>query len=168
MGFKRDLMVAGAILAAGGCSDDGNQPATGSYSAEVSGAYQGTFSGEAYFGVLRELGELGFTLVLGDADPVRVVLQSDGTAQSPAGSYELVAPDFPQAGGNYRGTVGLVQGNALEQFEIRGGTLVIEESNTGRLRGTVELRAERTFPCCDPVPIQLFLTASFDAQALER
>ena len=86
----RRLVLAGGIMSAGACSDDSNPPAAGSYSGEMTGAYTTTFAGEAYFGVMRELGDDGFTLVLGDADPVRVVLQAHGTEQTPAGTWELV------------------------------------------------------------------------------
>lgn len=162
----RRLVLAGAIMSAGACSDDSNPPAAGSYSGEMTGAYTTTFAGEAYFGVMRELGDEGFTLVLGDADPVRVVLQAHGTERTPAGTWELVPANFPEPEGKYRGTVGLVASSALLQFEVRGGTLVIEESTPGHVRGTVELRAERTFPCCDPAPVQVFVTATFDAAPL--
>jgi hypothetical protein len=34
--------------------------------------------------------------------------------------------------------------------------------------GTFELRAVRTSPCCDPTPVQIFITGTFDAAQINQ
>jgi hypothetical protein len=58
------------------------------------------------------------------------------------------------------GTLSYLVGGALEQFEIRGGSITLTRANHNRASGTVEFRAERTSPANGA---QVVITGSFDA-----
>ncbi len=85
----------------------------------------------------------------------------------PAGTYDINAASVPDDGtAFFRGTVRYVVGNALEQFEIRGGSITITRSAGNAVIGTIELRAVRTSPCCDAEPVEIFIAGSFSATAI--
>ena len=156
------LLTAGTLLLAA-CDDDEGPGPQSSFSGELTGAYVETLSGEARFGTYRSEGTTGFTFVLGDGGSSRITLQLPGTARPATGIYEIVAPGSPELEGRFTGGVGYVTGGALEQYEVRGGSLEITASDAGEMRGTFTLRAERRSPCCDPEPVQIFIDGTFVA-----
>jgi hypothetical protein len=159
------LVLAGALLTAG-CGGDDDELGASSFSAELTGAYVETVTGEASYGIARSGDLTGFTLVLGDGGTSRVQLTTSGDSRPAEGTYEIVAPDDPEPEGRFRGDVGYVTGGALLDFEIRGGSITITSSEPGAVAGTFTLRAVQTSPCCFPEPIEIFLDGSFDARAL--
>ena len=157
-------VLAATMLLLSGC-DDGDDPSAGSsFGGELTGAYSETLDGEAHFGVVRTGGSTGFTILLGEGGSAVVALQTPGTERPAAGTYEIVAPDFPEPDGKFHGTVAYTLGSGVEQFELRGGTLTLTSSDGDTIDGSVELRAERTSPCCDPAPVQIFITGNFTAK----
>ena len=157
------LITAGALLLAA-CDDLDDPGADSSFTGEMTGAHQATLDGEARFGVARGDGATGFTFLLGEGGAGSITLQWPDTSRPLEGQYEIVAPDFPEQDEAFHGTVGYVTGGALEEYEVRGGNLTITSSSTGTIEGSFELRAERTAPCCDPAPVQVFVTGNFVAK----
>jgi hypothetical protein len=155
---------AASTLLLAACGDDTSEPAsTRTFNGQMTGAYVGTLTGEAEFGIVRDNAQTGFALVLGDGGTSRIVLRAGDTPRPAPGTYEIVAPGSPRSGVTFEGDVGYVTGGALNEFEIRGGTLTITESRSASLVGSFELRAERTSPCCDPAPVEIVVTGTFDA-----
>ena len=158
-------MVAGSLLLAACGEDIDAPPATSIFNGEMSGAYTGTLDGEAVFGITQDAGgnSNGFALILGDGGAARIFLRISGTGKPPIGTYEIVAPGAPASDAVFRGTVGYAVNGALEQYEVRGGTITLTRRTHEAATGSFELRAERTSPCCDPAPVQIVITGTFDA-----
>lgn len=163
--------VAAASLLLTACGDDQDEPGTNTFTGEISGAYTEAISGEAVFGVTVDDGSnaVGLALILGEGGAARTFLASTSTPRPPVGTYEIVPPDF-DAGSDtvFAGTVGYVADRVLQTYETRGGTITLTRSAFNGVTGTFELRAVRTSPCCDPTPVQIFITGTFDAAQIDQ
>jgi hypothetical protein len=168
--MMRAVVAASLLLAA--CGDDsGNEPGTGTFTGEITGALTATIAGEAVFGVTLDDGSnaVGLALILGEGGQARIFLASTSTPRPLAGTYNIEAPGFPAGSDTvFAGTVGVVVGGALEQYETRGGTIVLTRSAFNGVAGTFQLRAVRTFPCCDPTPVEIVVTGTFDAAQINQ
>jgi hypothetical protein len=159
-------LVAGSLLLAA-CGDDGqNEPGTATFAAEMTGAYTAALSGQAQFGVTVDNGfsAVGLALVLGDSGVARIFLTTSTTPRPLAGTYAIVAPGFPAGKDTvFTGTLGYMVNGAPEVFLARGGTITLTRSAHNGVAGTFEFTAVRTSPCCDPAPVQVVITGTFDA-----
>lgn len=159
-------IVAGSLLLAS-CGDDTDiEPGAGTFTGEMTGAYAATLDGQAQFGVIEDASgtATGFALVLGDGSVARILLTASNTPEPPARTYEIVAPGFPVGSDTvFKGSIAYLVNGAVEEFEARGGTVSLTLSAHNTAAGTFELRAERTSPCCDPAPVQVVITGTFDA-----
>ena len=164
------IMVGSLLLAS--CDDDtGNEPGTSTFNGEMSGAYSATLTGEAVFGVILGNGvkSSGFALILGDGGAARILLTTTSTPVPPVGTYEIVAPGFPAGADTvFTGTLGYTVGGVLEEFEISGGSITLSRSTHDAVIGNFELGAVRTSPCCDPAPVEIFITGTFDAAQIPQ
>jgi hypothetical protein len=160
------MLLAGSLLLVA-CGDDGqNEPGTGTFAADMTGAYTAVLSGQAQFGVTLDDGfrAAGLALVLGDSSAARIFLVSSATPRPLAGTYAIVAPGLPATSDTvFTGTLGYVANGALQGFEIRAGTITLTRSAQNGVAGTFELAAVRTSPCCDPAPVQVVIAGTFDA-----
>jgi len=159
-------LVAGSLLLAA-CGDDGqNEPGTGTFAADMTGAYTAALSGQAQFGVTLDNGfnAAGLALVLGDSGAARIFLVSSATPRPLAGTYAIVASGLPATSDTvFTGTLGYVVNGAQQGFEIRGGTITLTRSAQNGVAGNFEFTAVRTTPCCDPSPVQVVIAGTFDA-----
>jgi hypothetical protein len=166
----RAVTAASLLLAA--CGDDtGNEPGTNTFTGAISGAHTAAISGEAVFGVTTDDGSnaVGLALILGEGGAARIFLASTSTPRPPGGTYDIEAPRLPAGSDTvFAGTVGYVVNGALELYETRGGTITLTRSAFNGVAGTFELRAVRTSPCCDPTPVQIFVTGTFDAAQINQ
>lgn len=154
------------LLAVAGCGSDESPDDLATFEGVLAGAYSATLDGEALYGIARTGGTTAFTILLSDGADFTITLRYDESAQPGTGTYALGAPDDPDTG-IFRGSVTYVTSGAAEGFEIRSGTVVVTRSVSGDLDGTVDLRAVRTSPCCDPAPVEITVTGSFDAAPLD-
>lgn len=164
--------VVAASLFLSACGDDtGNEPGTSTFAGEITGVHTASVAGEAVFGVTVDdgSGAVGLALILGEGGAARIFLASTSTPRPPAGTYDIEAPGFPAGSDTvFAGSVGFVVNGALEVFETRGGTITLTRSAFNGVAGTFELRAVRTSPCCDPTPVQIFITGTFDAAQINQ
>lgn len=156
-------LAATMLLAA--CGDDSeDQPGSATYTGTMTGVVSSSLEGPAVFGVTLDNGANagGFSLVLGDSSEVRIALFTYTAPKPRAGTYEIVAPNFPAGSDTvFTGTVSYhLQGPVAQLFEIRGGTITLSRANHNRTTGTFELRAERTTPADRA---EVFISGSFDA-----
>jgi hypothetical protein len=158
------LLATGALTLA--ACDDAEDPGAGSsFSGNVTGAYEQGVAGEARHGVVRDGGTTGYSFVLGDGGPARIVLQWPSLVRpSGTGAYEIVPKSEPEPDGKFSGRVLFTVNGALEIYEVRSGQLLLTANGGDGIEGTVELRAVRTSPCCDTQPVQLFVTGAFLAK----
>ena len=164
-------IVAGSLLLASCGDDTGIEPGTGTFNGEMTGAHAKTLDGLAQFGVIEAANgkATGLALILRDGGVTRVVLTASNTPKPPARTYEIVAPDFPVGSDTvFKGTISYVANGAIEQFEVRGGTITLTLSAHNAVAGSFELRAERIRPCCDPAPVEIFISGTFDAAQIPQ
>jgi hypothetical protein len=164
--------VAAASLLLAACGDDtGTEPGTSTFAGEITGAHTASVAGEAVFGVTVDDGSnaVGLALILGEGGAARIFLASTRTPRPLVGTYDIDPPNF--VAGNdtvFAGTIELVVNGAVEQFETRSGTITLTRSAFNGVAGTFQLRANRTSPCCDPTPVQVFITGTFDAAQINQ
>ena len=155
-------MLAGVIsLAACGGSDF--DPVVPVFTAEISGAVTRSAAGVSAFGVIREGGQTGFTFVMEDETGTSIFLQKPSIAKPIPGEYEIVPADEVGPLNLYRGVVHVIVDGALEVYEAQSGVLVIAEATPTSLKGTFELTAVRTSPCCDPEPVTIQVAGTYTA-----
>src|SRR5512134_2057191 len=163
--IMRYLFLCGlAAFGASACGEDPDDLAV--FDGEMSGAFTEQLSGRADYGIARSGGVTTFTIILGDGGPARITLRFDEDEQPGPGAYAIGAPADPETG-IFRGTVDYTTGGALMTFEMRSGTLTIDRSVAGDLDGEFQLEAVRTSPCCDPAPVAITVTGSFDAAPVD-
>jgi len=133
------------------------------FAAEVTGAVTRSAAGVAAFGVVREGGSTGFTLVMEDETGVTIVLQKPAIARPVLGTYPIVPRDEVGPLNEYRGVVRIVVDGALEEFEATAGTIIVTEDGPTFMKGTIAFQAVRTSPCCDPAPVTISVAGSFTA-----
>jgi hypothetical protein len=151
-------------VTASGCGEDTDDIAA--FDGEMTGAFSEALSGGATCGIVRTGGVTTFTLLLGDGGAADLTLRYDEDEQPDEGTYPIGAPDDPRTG-IFRGTVDHVANGGLNRFDIQDGTVTIERSIDGDLDGTLDLRAARTSPCCDPSPVEINVTGNFDAAPID-
>ncbi len=164
--------VAAASLLLMACGDDtGNEPGTSTFAGDITGAHTASVAGEAVFGVTVDDGSnaAGLALILGEGGAARIFLASTSTPRPLAGTYDIESPTFPAGKDTvFGGTVGLVVGGALEEYATRSGTITLTRSAYNGVAGNFELRAVRTSPCCDPTPVQIVVTGTFNAAQISQ
>ena len=164
--------VAAASLLLAACGDDtGNEPGTSIFTGEITGVHTASVAGEAVFGVTLDDGSnaVGLALILGEGGPRASFSRQPAPPDPPVGTYDIESPTFPAGSDTvFGGTIGFVVNGALEQFETRSGTITLTRSAYNGVAGTFELRAVRTSPCCDPTPVQIFITGTFDAAQISQ
>jgi len=163
-------IVAGSLLLAACADETKNEPGTSTFIGEMSGAYSTTLEGEAVFGVVLGDGinSSGFALILGDGGDARILLTTPSTPKPPVGTYDIVAPGSSRTDTVFKGTMAYTVGGTLEEFAIQGGSITLARSTHNAVTGNFEFRAERTSPCCGPVPVQVFITGTFDAAQIPQ
>jgi hypothetical protein len=165
----RAAVAASLFLAA--CGEDEDEPGTSTFTGDISGTHTESVSGEAVFGVTVDDGSnaVGLALILGEGGAARIFLASTNTPRPPVGTYDIVAPGF-DAGNDtvFAGTVGYVVDRVLENYETTGGTITLTRSAFNGVTGTFELQALRTSPCCDPTPVEVVITGTFDAAQIDQ
>jgi hypothetical protein len=147
-----------------GCGEDADDIAT--FGGEMTGAFSAPLSGGATYGILRTGGVTTFTILLGDGGAADLTLRYDEDERPEEGTYPIRSPDDSRTG-IFRGTVDHVADGVLNRFDIQDGTVTIERSIDGDLDGTLDLRAVRTSPCCDPSPVEVTITGGFDAAPVD-
>jgi len=156
------LLAAVVSLAACGGSDP--ETVVPAYAAEITGAVTRSLVGVSVYGVVRDGGQTGFTIVMDDPGSSNSILfQKPATTKPLPGDYDIVPPDQVGPLGLYRGTVRLIIDGALEEYTAQMGTLSIVEATPTALRGTFEFDAVRTSPCCDPEPVSIHVTGTYTA-----
>ncbi len=167
--MRRPALLAALGLIAGGmtlaaCSGNDVEPVDPLFAAEVSGAVTRSITGVAGYGVVRDGGLTGFTILMDDETSSNsVLLQKPATAKPIPGEYQIVPPDQVGPLGLFRGRVRMIVDGALEEYTAQSGTLVIAETTPISLKGTFELTAIRTSPCCDPEPVTIQVAGTYTA-----
>lgn len=137
------LMTIGITLAVSACDEDSpTNPVLGDgdYRIEIEGDVERTLTGDAFFGAEEdENGEPVFAIMLGSESAEDVVMVGvSGTTRPAAGSYEIELGEVEE--GDWVGLYVFGTGEELDGlFVADSGTVVLSESGTGAIKGSVLL-----------------------------
>jgi hypothetical protein len=157
------VLAGGSILAA--CSSDIVEPFDPVFTAQVTGAVVRPAAGVATYGVARDGGQTGFTLVRQAPAGVTIPLPKPAISKPTPGTYDIVPADQVAPVGQYRGVARIIVDGAQEEYEAQSGALVITETTPNSVRGTFQFDAVRTSPCCDPAPVTISVAGTYTAGA---
>ena len=164
-------LLAGSLLLAS-CEDDVDTDLVAPvFTAEMTGAYSAPLSGRALFGVTidNNANANGMALLLGDSAVARIVFVSTNTPKPPARTYEIVAPGSPVGSDTvWTGNLFYVINGTVEKFAMSGGTISLTNSTHSSVTGNFEFSAVRTSPCCDPAPVEISVTGTFNAAQIPQ
>lgn len=158
-----NITLTMSVLAVAACGDDPSEP-IGGYDVQVSGDMTERLRGQAWFGADEgENGEPIFGVILGSVtDDHVVVLGKDGSAAPAAGEYTIREPGTSGAGWDAVYIVGDDQLDAL--FVADSGRVVITESKSGRLKGSVRLFASGLLDGSETGFAEVVIEGTFDAK----
>src|SRR5512147_1494806 len=92
------------------------------FAAEITGAVTQSAAGPATYGVVRDGGSTGFTIVMEDTvTGSSIVLQKPAIARPFPGTYAILPPDQVGPLDEYRGVARIVVDGVLQQYEATGG-----------------------------------------------
>lgn len=168
--MRRRFLLAAVGLFAGGvtlaaCDDPVGEGVIPVFAAEIVGAVSRLAAGGAMYGVVRDAGLTGFTVLLeDDTSNVTIVLQKPSLAKPLPGNYPIVPRDEVGGLGQFLATLRIVVDGVQQEYQAESGGLLISEETPAFLKGNFHFDAVRTSPCCDPEPVTVTVDGTFNAR----
>ena len=173
------MTLAAVVVLASACggNDDGTGPgeggANGSFSADVTGDVETSFSGHAYHGEGEdEQGNAGYGIVLSEVEAGNqnggvLTFVRIGSSSLPAGDYPVKDPSDELQDGDVVALALDTEGNALvAMFASTGGTLHISSSSNNQIKGSFAFDAVGVVFEDPETELNVTVEGSFTAKSL--